>query len=101
VTRVNILYKNANNISKRRNDDYWYDIMVQNYYIDKLKNLDSKELDKEFNTALKLFVSLLNKLSQKEKKAFINLFAQLIEFYIENKIEKELYKSFTKILKIQ
>jgi hypothetical protein len=75
--------------------------MVQNYYIDKLKNLDSKELDKEFNTALKLFASLLNKLSQKEKKAFINLFAQLIEFYIENKIEKELYKSFAKVLKIQ
>ena len=54
-----------------------------------------------FLQARKLFVYLLNKLSQKEKKAFINLFAQLIEFYIENKIEKELYKSFTKILKIQ
>jgi len=86
--------------SKRQLDIYWDDI-VSNYYLEQFKNLSIKELDNEFNNSLKTLTKYLTKLNDQEKKYFVDLFARLIEFYIENKVEKEISNSFSTLLKLK
>lgn len=87
--------------SLRKNDklDYVYDHMIQDYYIDYYQNLSSKELDKEFNKDILTLTKALSKLPESERKNLIEILSNLIEFYIENKIEKELNNSIFKIMK--
>jgi len=86
--------------SKRQLDIYWDDI-VSNYYLEKFKNLSIKELDNEFNNSLKTLTKYLTKLNDQEKQYFVDLFARVIEFYIENKVEKEISNSFSTLLKLK
>lgn len=83
--------------SKSKND-FWKDSMVQDFYIDYYQNLTSKELDREFNKDIRTLTHTLSKLSDSERKAFIEVLSRFIEFYLENKIEKEIDSSFFKIL---
>lgn len=83
--------------SKSRND-FWKNSMVQDFYFDYYQNLTSKELDKEFNKDIRALTHTLSKLSDSERKAFIEVLSRFIEFYIENKIEKEIDNSFFKVL---
>ncbi len=79
--------------------NYWNDSLIQDFYVDYYKNLNSKELDEEFNQDLRTLTNVLGKLSESERKTFIELFSKFLEFYIENKIEKEIELSLFKILK--
>ncbi|MGF1670347.1 MAG: hypothetical protein ACFCU6_07860, partial [Balneolaceae bacterium] len=77
------------------------DDIVYSYYSDHFDNLSSKELDQEFRKDLKTLTKALSKLSHKEKEAFINVFSKVIEFYLNQKIEKEIDSSFIKILNLK
>lgn len=78
--------------------DYWNDSLIQDFYINYYQNLNSKELDREFNKDIKLMADALSKLPSSERKAFIQVLSGFIEFYLENKIEREIDSLF-KILK--
>lgn len=79
---------------------YWDDI-ISNYYLEEFKNISSKELDNEFNNSLKTLTKCLVKSNTQDKKYLVDLFAKLIEFYIENKIEKEISDSFSQLLNLK
>jgi len=64
------------------------------YYKDYFERLSSRQLDREFNKDLSMMIKSLKMLPQEERKVFAGIISKLIEFYIENKIEKELEKSF-------
>ena len=81
-------------------DIHWDDI-VSNYYLEEFKNISSKELDNEFNNSLKTLTKCLINSNTQDKKYLVDLFAKLIEFYIENKIEKEISNSFSKLLNLK
>lgn len=86
-------------IEKKRKLDYWNDNLIQDYYINYYQNLSAKELDKEFNKDIRTLTKALSKLPDSERKAFIDVLSVVIEFYLENKIEKEIDHSLFKILK--
>lgn len=79
--------------------NYWHDPLLQDFYLHFYQNLNSKELDKEFNRDIKMLTNTLTKLPDSERKVFIHVLARYIEFYIENKIEREIDSSLLKILK--
>ena len=83
---------------KQRKFDYWNDSLIQDFYLDYYNNLNSKELDKEFNKDIKILSDVLIKLPDTKRKEFIQVFSKFIEFYLENKIEKEIDNSIIKIL---
>lgn len=88
------------NLTKPKNKfGHWNDSLIENFYLDYYRNLSSKELDKEFNNDIKTLTTTLSKLDDTERKAFIELLSIFIEFYLENKIEKEIDNSLFKILK--
>lgn len=86
--------------SKNQFNIYWDDI-VSNYHLEQFKNIGSKELDNEFNNSLKSLAKCPTQLSVQEKRYFVDVLAKLIEFYIENKIEKEMRDSFSALLKVK
>ena len=73
--------------------------MIEDYYLGYYKDLSSKQLDKEFNENIRSLTQALSKLPNSERKAFIEVLSRCIEFYMENKVEKEIDQSFFKILK--
>jgi hypothetical protein len=91
--------KTLNSIEKKNKLDYWNDSLIQDYYINYYQNLSAKELDKEFNKDIRTLTKALSKLPDSERKAFIDVLSRVIEFYLENKIEKEIDHSLFKILK--
>jgi len=84
---------------KKSTSAIWSDDLISTYYSNYFENLNSKQLDKEFNSDLLRLVKTLSKLSDNDRKALIEVLARVIEFYIENKVEKEIEISFNKILK--
>lgn len=77
------------------------DFLIREYYLDYYQDVPSKELDQEFSKDLKIITKVFKKLSDKEKDPVIELFlAKLIEFYVDQKVEKELDISLKKILKL-
>ncbi len=62
--------------------------------------MSSKELDKEFSKDIKYLTGILNDMSDSERKSFIEVLSKYIEFYIDNKVEKEIDNSLFKILNI-
>jgi hypothetical protein len=95
-----ITYKGKDNKLKASSKfSFWEDAIIQNYYLDYFDSLSTKQLDREFTNDLKLLTKSLSKLSDSDRKAFINILSDFIEFYLEHKIEKEIDISFQKILK--
>ena len=78
---------------------YWNDSLIHEYYIDYYKDLSSKELDVEFRKDITSLSKVLSKLSENERKLFIDLLSKYVEFYISQKVEKELDKSIMQFLK--
>jgi len=91
--------KTSNSTEKKKKLDYWNDSLIQDYYINYYQNLSIKELDEEFNKDIRTLTKALSKLPDSERKAFVNILSRVIEFYLENKIEKEIDRSLFKILK--
>lgn|SRR5690554_5126344 len=94
-----IFDKDKDMVTSKHRSDYWKDSMVHNFYLDYYQSLSSKELDREFNKDINTLTKTLSKLSDSERKAFIEVLSRFIEFYLENKIEKEIDNSIFKILK--
>ncbi|MDP4226273.1 MAG: hypothetical protein Q8910_07825 [Bacteroidota bacterium] len=82
-----------------QSSSFWEDEIFQNYYKNHFNSLSSKQLDKEFSKDLNMLAKTLKKLPENERKTFIEILSKEIEFYIENKVEKELEFSINKILK--
>jgi hypothetical protein len=91
--------KTSNSIEKKKKLDYWNDSLIQDYYINYYQNLSVKQLDEEFNKDIRTLTKALSKLPDSERKAFVDILSRIIEFYLENKIEKEIDRSLFKILK--
>lgn len=94
---------NKNDIKKSEPKDllkYWDDILIFDYFNNYYETLSQKKLDTNFKNDLKILTNVLKKLSQNERKTFVKLFADILEFYINQKIEKDIDTSFKKILKI-
>lgn len=85
--------------SKTSSNAIWRDELITTYYSNYFETLNSKQLDKEFNSDILKLVRTLSKLPENERKALVEVLARVIEFYIENKIEKEIEFSFHKLLK--
>jgi hypothetical protein len=85
--------------TKKSSNAIWSDDLISTYYSNYFVNLNSKQLDKEFNSDILMLVKALSKLPHNDRKALIEVLARVIEFYIENKVEKEIEFSFNKILK--
>lgn len=86
----------------KKSSDYmriWEDDLFGNYYENYYNDISSKQLDKEFNKELNSLVKTLNKLDANERKVFIDFLSKFIEFYLEQKIDKEIELSINKILK--
>jgi len=85
--------------TKKSSNAIWSDDLISTYYSNYFVNLNSKQLDKEFNSDILMLVKALSNLPHNDRKALIEVLARVIEFYIENKVEKEIEFSFNKILK--
>ncbi len=91
---------NNKDLSTSKKSENWNDSLLQDFYINYYyQNLNSKELDKEFNKDIKILTGVLVKLPFSERKVFIKILSKFIEFYLESKIEREIDKSFYKVLK--
>ena len=90
---------NSNKIDKYNTYPNFGDEFLFEYYNNYFENLSSSQLDREFYLSLSSMIKSFKKLPQEKRTAFVNVISNLIEFYIENKIEKELGKSFYKVLR--
>lgn len=98
---IEYLVKNLQNKeSKSETMKFWQDNLRHEPYIDYYNDLTSKELDQEFRKDIKSIAKILGELSESKKIAFINFLSNYIEFYIDQKLEKEIDSSLNKILKI-
>jgi len=88
-----------NSLQKKNRFKYLDDNLIQDYYLNYYQNLSMRELDEEFDNDIRILTKALIKLPDSEKKNFIGVFSRLIEFYVENKIEKEIDYSLLKILR--
>lgn len=88
---------NSNKVEQYKSLSTFRDELLFEYYNNYFDNLSSRQLDKEFNKDLSILVKSLKKLPQEERKTFVNSMSKIIEFYIENKLEKELSKSFSNL----
>jgi len=91
---INYLVKLSDSLPMK----YWSDDLVYLHYLDHFDNLSSKELDQELRKDIKTLTIALSKLTDEDKDAFINVLSNLIDFYLNQKIEKEIDSSFSKIL---
>ena len=96
---MELTFDKNKDLSTSKKSEYWNDSLIQDFYLNYYQNLNSKELDKEFNKDIKLLTGALSKLRPSERKAFIQVLSGFIEFYLENKIEREIDNSLFKILK--
>lgn len=87
------------NHSKLSDQSIWGDKVIAAYYSNYFNNLTSKQLDREFNNNILALIKTLNNLSGNSRQQLIDILAREIEFYLKNKIEKELELSFDKLLK--
>lgn len=96
---MELTFNKNKDLTTSKKSDYWNDSLIQDFYLNYYQNLNSKELDREFNKDIKLLTDALSKLPTSERKAFIQVLSRFIEFYLENKIEREIDGSLFKILK--
>jgi len=90
-----------NRIRASKGHYFWEDELFQDYYQDYFDSLSTFELDQEFRNDLKILSKSLSKLSDSEKKAFINIISTFVQFYLEQKIEREVDSSFKKVFKFR
>ncbi|MGB0788744.1 MAG: hypothetical protein ACPGQR_04330, partial [Marinirhabdus sp.] len=69
------------------------------HFLDHYNNLTNKELDSEFKKELCVLAKSLCKLDKTERKAMVDVLANVIAFYLENKVNKEIEDSFSRIFK--
>lgn len=74
---------------------YFNDLFIQNYY----ESLTSKELDRNFDKDVQTLINSLKKVSESDRKFFIAILSNIIELYLQRKIEKEIDDSLFKLLK--
>jgi hypothetical protein len=79
---------------------YWQDNLIHEFCVDYYNDLSAKELDQEFKKDIKNLAKILGKLPDSDRKVFINYFSNFVEFYIDQKVEKEIDTSIYKILKL-
>jgi hypothetical protein len=87
---------------RKKSSDYWRiweDDLIGNYYEDYYRSIDPKQLEIEFNKDFNKLAGALIKLDVNERKVFIDFLAKFIEFYLEQKIDKEIDLSIRKILR--
>lgn len=96
---MELTFNKNKDLTTSKKFDYWNDSLIQDFYLNYYQNLNSKELDREFNKDIKVLTEALSKLPTSERKAFIQVLSRFIEFYLENKIEREIDSSLFKILK--
>lgn len=96
---MELTFDKNKDLSTKKKSEYWNDSLIEDFYLNYYQNLNSKELDREFNKDIKLLTDSLVKLPVSERKAFIQVLSNFIEFYLENKIEREIDDSLFKILK--
>ena len=96
---MELTFNKNKDLTTSKKSDYWNDSLIQDFYLNYYQNLNSKELDREFNKDIKILTDALSKLPTSERKAFIQVLSRFIEFYLENKIEREIDGSLFKILK--
>jgi hypothetical protein len=75
--------------------------LAEEFFARYYQSLDSKELDREFNKDLKTLTNLLTQFPDSYRKILIDIMAGYIEFYMENKIEREIEDSFFNIIKLR
>jgi hypothetical protein len=100
---MELVFENNNKLKKNSKSNisrYWEDSLFDEFYYDYFDEMSSKELDKEFSKDIKYLSEILKKLSDSERKAFIEVLSKYIEFYIDHKVEKEIDNSLFKILNI-
>lgn len=95
------LVKKDNNSSKLSNEkkSIWSDYLIQEYYSDYYDELTSKQLDSEFRNEIRTLVKSMSKLNEYERKEMIKVLSEVINFYVENKVNKELENSLSNIFK--
>lgn len=81
-------------------NSYLNDLVVSEYYKEFFNALSSKDFDKQLNKGIKILAEAIKKTSPEKKEFYTDALSSIIEFYIENKIEKELDESFLKILNL-
>lgn len=91
--------KGTSTKNKMRNYSIWSDELFSSYYSNYFEKLSSEQLDEEFNSNLIRLAKVLTKTTQNDRKDMIDIIARVIEYYIENKVEKEIDSAFHKILK--
>lgn len=96
---MELTFDKNKDLSTKKKSEYRNDSLIEDFYLNYYHNLSSKELDREFNKDIKLLTDSLVKLPVSERKAFIQVLSNFIEFYLENKIEREIDDSLFKILK--
>lgn len=96
---MELTFDKNKDLSTKKKSEYWNDSLIEDFYLNYYHNLNSKELDREFNKDIKMLTDSLVKLPASERKAFIQVLSRFIEFYLENKIEREIDDSLFKILK--
>ncbi len=94
-----ILDSTNNKSTRSKKQSYLTNDLIQDYYMNFYNNLTAKEQDELFSNDIRMLVGVLNKLPESKRKSFIQLFANLVEFYLENKIENEINESIFKVLK--
>lgn len=97
--KMELTFDKNKDLSTTKKSKYWNDSLVQDFYLNYYHSLNSKELDEEFSKDIKLLTDTLVKLPTSERKIFIQVLSSFIEFYLENKIEREIDGSLLKILK--
>ncbi|MGB0949101.1 MAG: hypothetical protein ACPG7E_02870 [Marinirhabdus sp.] len=78
---------------------HWNSAFVHEHFLDHYNNLTNKELDSEFKKELCVLAKSLCKLDKTERKAMVDVLANVIAFYLENKVNKEIEDSFSRIFK--
>lgn len=94
---MDLVKKDSKPLSKKQS--IWNEYLLQEYYSDYYSELSSKQLDSEFRNELKVLGKSMSKLNDDEKKEMIKVIADVINFYVENKVNKELENSFSNIFR--
>lgn len=96
---MELTFNKNKDLTAKKKFEYWNDVLIEDFYVNYYHNLNSKELDREFNKDIKILTNSLVKLPASERKAFIQVLSNFIEFYLENKIKREIDESLSKILR--
>ena len=85
---------------QRKERSYWGDEVVTDYYLEHMKSLDSRELDRQLGKDMRILANAVERLNRGEK-AIADVFAALVEFYVERKVQNEIQDCLAQVLKIR